>query len=348
MRHQYMLDKIKNFNIWSAIDSKLISLDEFYFRARLNTKSGRKQLFYEGWGNQDCLDFVDKMWDCKNDPARLDVHWTNKKSHKTGATIETGIFESTKYFDWLPPESRTVTILHVRPKEVNSDVGVLIAPTSREIGFKRRMKVALDLATSGVQSVLINNPFMGLRKPSHQFETVISKFSDYPLMAAACVEENRMVLQWMREQGMSTLCATGVSQGGFTTIAAALRLPFAVNVVAVVPPNSAEQVVIEGIPGRLCAWDALERTCPPNATAIESMRSVFNRTRLDRIVIPDNGSQIHLVAAKKDHYVPASSYNQLAHHLKNVGKIEWREGGHVSTIMERRVYTEAIKSALVN
>lgn len=332
--------------IISVIEDK-VSLDEAYFTARLKTASGKRQMFHDGWGDQRCLDYVDSVWDSTEDPAPLEINWREHRRYKGDLLVSRGNFPSTKYFDWLPAEARMAEMLFIRPQHMEIKRAVLIAPTSRESGYNLRTAMAYSLAKAGVACALIDNPFMGKRKPIEQFHSVIGKFSDYPLLAGACVEENRMVLNWLRQLGAHTICATGVSQGGFTAAAAALRLPFEIGVVSVVPPNSAEQVVAEGIPGRLCAWDSLNATCPTLGNAKLDMRKVFQRTRLDRIPVPAHQNKIHLIAAHRDRFIPAVSYQELAQHWKDVAIVEWSPGSHLATILDRDRHLRAVKSMLL-
>ena len=341
-----MLKKIQKFNLWSSIDDRVLSLDEMYFKARLRTKSGKKRLFYDGWGDQSTLNFVSSVWNCSASPEDLKIKWEDERNINGNCVISSGSFLNSKFSDWLPDESKKVKLMMIRPSNGISKAGVFFAPTSREIGFGRRIQIAIKLAEIGVTTVLIDNPYMGSRKPIGQFETVIAKFSDYPLMAAACIEENRMVLNWMKNLGMTNLCATGFSQGGFTSAAAAMKLSFPIKVIAIVPPNSAEEVVVNGIPGRMCAWDALDKTCPSGKNAIEDMRNVFEWTRLDRMPVPRNGTSIHLVAAFSDKFVPSESYKLLEHHWREIGTVEWRKGGHVSTILDKKKHLNSIKELL--
>jgi hypothetical protein len=186
---------------------------------------------------------------------------------------------------------------------------------------------------------------MGERKPTYQIGTVIGRLSDYPLMAAACIEENRSILQWMRDQGMTKICATGVSQGGFTSAVAGMKMDFPLHVVSVVPPNNSEEVVAHGIPGRLCDWDALKKTCP-GGNVRDELKKVFAWTSLDQISVPNNGTRITLIAAKKDKYVPSTSYDLLADRWKDVGHCEWRNCGHVATILDKRYHLKAIMDTM--
>jgi len=341
------VQKLRDFRLLSAIDSRVGSLDEVYFKARLRVKAGRKPLFHMGWGDNSVIDAVDQRWDAPGVAPMPTITWNADWKTSGPAYVRSGSFESTVYVDQLPDESKRVGILLVRPERERARYGVVLAPTSRELDFKRRMRTAMELARNGIWSLLLDNPLMGSRKPEGQFSTVVSKFSDYPLLTAACVEEVRMALEWMRGQGFTRLCAAGVSQGGYTSAAAGMRLQFSISVVAVATPHSGGPVVLDGIPGRMVDWAILDKTCPAGATAREHMEAVFERTRLDRLPDPVARPSITLFAAKRDRYVPEYSYQLLQDHWADMAKVVWTDGGHVSTILERTRYAKEIEESLL-
>ena len=341
------VQRLRDFRLLSALDSRVASLDEVYFKARLRVKAGRMPLFHMGWGDDDVIQAVKRRWDAPGAPPMPQIAWEGGWTTDGPAAVRAGSFESTVYVDKLPKESRRVGVLLLRPERARARYGVVLAPTSREVGFNRRMRTAMELAKNGIWSLLLDNPLMGSRKPKDQFSTVVAKFSDYPLLTAACVEEVRMGLEWMRAQGFSRLCAAGVSQGGYTSAAAGMRMPFSVRVVAVATPHSGGPVVLDGIPGRMVDWEALDRTCPHGGTAREHMEAVFERTRLDRLPAPQATPSITLFAARRDRYVPEYSYLLLQNHWREMAKVVWTDGGHVSTILERKRYAREIEESLL-
>jgi Alpha/beta hydrolase domain containing 18 len=341
-----ILNTIQGFNILSLIDRSLVSLDEAYFAFRKKTKSGRLQLFHQGWGDQNAVDYVGQNWMHEGNPSPANICWETPEKLCDGVTISRGTFTSKKYQRWMEEGCSNVNVVFIRPESGRAKKGVFIAPTSREKGFKRRLVLARKLARMGVGCMLIDNPFMGERKPRYQIDTVICRLSDYPLMIAACIEENRSILQWMNDYGMEKICATGVSQGGFTSAVAALRVDFPVGVVAVVPPNGVEDILRHGIPGRMLDWEALKSTCPSKSNPIDDMKEIFSFTRLDVIDVPRNGTSVKLIAAKRDKFITQNSYQQLEEHWKDFGNCQWNNCGHVASILDRKSHIKEIIKAL--
>lgn len=328
----------------SAIDSRLVSLDEVYYRARKRTRDGRVALFHKGWGNQAALDAIDERWSLPGFAPVPRITWNARDDARVGFVVA-GWMESSVYADQLPEESRRVSVMLIRPRtEVEGERrGVVLAPTSREAGFRRRWAWAKKLLSQGLAVMMVDNPFMGDRRPVGQVGGVLSHFADFPLTCAASAEECRSAVSWMLANGWDQVCVSGVSQGGFAAIVAALRSDTSrVLGVGVVPPHSAEPVIEEGVPGRMCAWDVLAEQCGGLQAAKRRMKPIFDRTRIDQLDLAGTAPRIVVVGARRDRYVPTASVQNIVEHLGERCKAEWTAGGHVSAILERRVYTDAI------
>lgn len=325
----------------TAID-RVTSLDELYHRARLRTRDGRLKLFHRGWGNQAALDAIHERWSIAGEAPVPTIRWSEKHVLRNGLRMRAGHMRSSVYADVLPRESRAASLLLLQTHESNG-TAVVIAPTSREADFSRRWRLAMELQTSGTTVVMLDNPFMGVRAPRHQRGTVLTHFADFPLTCAASVEECRSVVSWLLHTGMRHVCITGVSQGGFSAVVAAMRSrTSAVSAVAVVPPHSAEPIIKTGIPGRLCAWNTLALQCGGVERALERMMITFDRTRIDRLIVAGRAPRVTLFGGKRDRYVPPDSVGFIQAHLGARATTRWLEGGHVSTILERSVYRKEI------
>lgn len=328
----------------SAIDSRLVSLDEMYYLARKGTQDGRVALFHKGWGNQAALDAIDARWGRPGWAPVPRISWNAREDTRAGYVVG-GRMESKVYADQLPAESRWVSVLLVRPrKEAGGERrGVVLAPTSREEGFRRRWACAKALRRQGMAVMMVDNPFMGERRPAGQVGVVLSHFADFPLTCAALAEECRSAVSWMLANGWDQVCVSGLSQGGFSAIVAALRSDtHRVLGVGGVPPHSAEPVIEEGVPGRMCAWDVLAEQCGGLEAAKRRMKPIFERTRIDHMDLSGTEPRIVVVGATRNRYVPMSSVQNIVEHLGDRCKAQWTAGGHVSAILERRVYTDAI------
>ena len=334
--------------VLSLIDRKLVSLDEIYYLARLRTQDGKVELFHRGWGSQAALDAIDARWSLPGYGKVPSIRWNMAEDTAVGPVVG-GWMESEVYEDQLPEPSRRVTVVLVRPKgkKQHADKAVVLAPTSREGGFRRRWKWAAWLVKQGVTVMMVDNPFMGARKPADQMGSVLGHFTDFPLTCAASAEECRSAVRWLLAYGMKKVCVSGVSQGGFAAIVATLRSdPERVCGVAVVPPNSAEPVIEEGVPGRMCAWDTLASEFGGLEEAKARMKPIFERTRIDAMKLEGAVPKVVVFGGERDKYVPRSSVQRIADHLGTACTMHWTGGGHVSAILERKRYATAIIRSL--
>lgn len=187
---------------------------------------------------------------------------------------------------------------------------------------------------------------MGRRKPAAQHGVTLQYFSDFLVLAAAAIEETRAVLHWLHLQGLDTPCVAGISKGGYLAAVAGLRSPATPRVVALLPPHSGVPVLIDGLLGRLCDWDLLQRTSPSARPVRQLVTEVFAQTSLERLPPPAASQSVTLIAARRDRYVPREAYARLARHWHGRAQVRWLAGGHVSSIAERSHFLNAITDAL--
>ena len=66
----------------------------------------------------------------------------------------------------------------------------------------------------GISSILIENPYYGLRRPRKQLRSSLFYVSDLFVMGAALILESQVLLAWARSHGFSPLVCHGISMGG--------------------------------------------------------------------------------------------------------------------------------------
>lgn len=333
--------------ILSAADGWLGKLDQWYFAYHcfLNRKS--PPMFHKGWGSHEALAAVNSHWQSPGKPAELMIEWeADWKADAHDLWFRNGSFASPSHREHLPAESRTAYFRFVRPVLGKSGSVVVLTPTSREEGVDGRLPIARALARQGVATVLLESPFMGRRKPQAQYGATLSYFSDFLVLSAACIEEARSVLAWLSGQSFHNICIAGISKGGYLAAVAALRSPVPVHAVSLLAPHSGAPVLLEGLLGSLCDWSLLQATSGSSRPVREQMADLFEQTSLERLPLPDLQRRLTLVGARRDHYVPAGSYERMQRHWANCATVRWLRGGHVSSIAERRHVIRAITEAL--
>ncbi|HVL08988.1 MAG TPA: alpha/beta hydrolase family protein [Burkholderiaceae bacterium] len=330
----------------STIDGLIGKLDEWYFRFRWHRNRQEPLMFHQGWGSEGALDAVHAQWGSTAPPASIEIGWEQDWVAEQGVWIRRGSFATPAYAEHLPAESGMAFVHFVRPTLDETGPVVLLMPTSREAGVRLRMPAALALARHGISSLLLESPYMGRRKSPDQYQGVLSFFSDFLVLCAASIEEGRSLLGWLDRQGFDQLCVAGISQGGYLSSVTGLRAPVSTHIVAMLPPHSGVAVLVDGLLGRLCDWERLQQTCSLDSPVRQQMIELFAQTSLERLPPPAPHQRLTLVAARQDRYVPSTSYALLEQHWQQNADVRWLSGGHVSSIVERRHFIDAIVDTL--
>ncbi len=66
----------------------------------------------------------------------------------------------------------------------------------------------------GIASIILENPFYGLRKPKEQLRSSLHNVSDLFVMGGALILETLALLHWCEKEGYGPLGVSGVSMGG--------------------------------------------------------------------------------------------------------------------------------------
>lgn len=331
----------------STLDGLIGKLDEWYFHYHCHINRASPPLFHLGWGSHEALAAVNAQWHAPQHPRPIQIDWdADWREAEPGLWQRSGAFDTPLHAEWLPLESRRAFIHFVRSSPHADMPVVVIPPTSREAGVHARLPTARALARQGISSVLLESPFMGRRKPATQHGTTLSHFSDFLVLCAATIEEARSVLGWLGHHGFGPLCTAGISKGGYLATVAGLRSPVPSHVVALLPPHSGVPVLIDGLLGRLCDWEILQRTSGSTVPVRQQMIDLFDLTSLEHLPAPRPPQRLALIGARRDRYVPRHSYERLARHWQGHVDMRWLPGGHVSSIAERSHFLRAIHRTL--
>ena len=71
----------------------------------------------------------------------------------------------------------------------------------------------LSFSFLGVSSIILENPFYGLRKPKEQFRSSLQQVSDLFVMGAALILESLVIMNFCEREGFSPIIAHGISMG---------------------------------------------------------------------------------------------------------------------------------------
>jgi len=109
-----------------------------------------------------------------------------------------------------------------------------------------------------VASIILENPFYGLRKPKDQLRSSLHHVSDLFLMGAALIMESQVLLKWAQREGFGPLCCHGISMGGHMASLAATAWPLPIGVVPCLSWTSASVTFCQGVMSKAINWKLLE------------------------------------------------------------------------------------------
>jgi len=305
-------------------------------------RSNRLLFFRQGWGDLDLLKEIDRAGFSRSKPKKVDIRWEGA-SERGDAIIRHGSFRSPFQGPGFPDESRTGYVEFILPKGSPRETPVCLhlAATGDE-GFGRRRTVfGLPLAGRGIGSLILENPFYGMRRPPDQHRKMLNRFSDLWVMGRATVEEGQSLMLWLREAGFSRLGVCGISMGGHMAARIGALSVEPVAIAACVAPHSAGAVFTEGILKNYLAWEILNRQLDGMDRAIDFMRRILNLTDIRNYPLPARPDAVFLVAASRDAYIPPESASILHRHWPG-SNLKWIDTGHVgSFLFHRRDFLEA-------
>ena len=221
------------------------------------------------------------------------------------------------------------------------------------------------LKERGIASVLVENPYYGLRKPRKQLRSSLFFVSDLFVMGAALIFESQVLLRWAVEEGFGPLVCHGVSMGGHMACLSASAASSPVGVVPCLAATSASVTFCQGVMSRAINWSQLEhqlRDCPQYREEVwplvqspekydppsELTADVFMRGLMDECTHVGNYSppldteRVEIVRAEYDAYQPGHGVTPL--HLHYPGSVSTTiDEGHVrSYLFYQHVFRAAI------
>lgn len=326
------------------IERLLGGFDHLYFLLANRFTAGNPPLFRQGWGSAAAIDAVIARF--RSPGLAVEVHpgwdggWTEEKNYR----FRDGSFGTPMFLEFLPRECVLARFRVFQPLADMKCVVVMV-PTRFERGCKGREPLAIQLATHGIASVLLESPFMGRRRPDYQPTQMLASLSDFVLLGGTVIEEARSVISWLRHEGFEKICVTGISLGGYLAAVAGTSSVRPVAIVMFLAPHDGNVVYIDGLSRSLCHWPEMQRNCGSTEPVEAKFRAVFDAISLERIPEPEAGHRIIALGATGDRFVPPDSFRRMARHWP-ASELRWIRGGHVSSILRRRPYLEAIIDAL--
>jgi dienelactone hydrolase len=304
----------------------------------------RKPFFSDGWGDLADLASVTSIPDETAGVHPIAPVW-GAWEQDGRLEVRAGRFESPEAAVLpLPPESREAIVRQVRPLGAERGPTCVHLAATGEFGFSRRMRMARSLAAAGIGSILLENPYYGLRAPPEQNGPSVRTVADLLIMGRACVQEARSLLGWLHDQGHAQLGVSGFSMGGQTAAMTAGSVPFPVAGVPLAGSHSATAVFLEGVLRYVVDWDALAPD-GDHAAARKRLVSLLDSLSVQSLPAPALPAACIVVAGTRDAFVQPPSSQALHAHWEG-SELRWLPTGHVGGYLwNQGVYKSAIIDA---
>lgn len=282
-------------------------------------------VFAEGWGDEATLQKLqaDVAW--AGPIPDIEISWS-PTIRRDNLRLSEGTFESPAA-RILPEASRIATVLHVEPVTAPMANCLLLA-SFNDHGFDTRLKLAKLLAEHGVGSVLLENPYYGVRRPVHgqPLRTVVDFYS----MGAGAVLEGRSLLASLHAGSEAPVGVAGYSMGGNIAALVSATVPFPVATAGLAASHSPGPVWIDGLLSGAIVWDALSGT---NRKA--RLGAVLGSVSALTFPPPPHAKHAVLAAPAADGYIPHYAFEDLHAHWPG-SELRWIKGGHASVLLWRK------------
>lgn len=281
----------------------------------------RLRFFGDGWGDETVLARDDLPVSA---PPPLDVRWLQPR-RAGDLTIRDGWFDSAAP---LPDGARRGAVRRISPPVATERVCLLMAAWNDHT-YTTRTRLARSLATRGIGSVLLHQPYYGPRRPDDRPGSPIRTVSDFMMMGRAALDEGRGLLATIAAGGEMP-GVSGYSMGGNLAAIISATMPFPVATAPLAASHSPAPVYLDGVLRHGIAWDALGG----EASAAPDLRRILLTASALRLPPPAHVAAAVLVAARNDGYVPPSATEDLHRHWPG-SELRWERGGHATLLWLR-------------
>ncbi len=279
----------------------------------------RLRFFTDGWGDLSAIDAAD----IPSEPPRpIGIEWVSN-AVDDGITTSVGVFESP--VATLPDHARHGAVTRVLPVDGTDRMVVLMAAWN-EHDSRARFGIARRLARRGIGSLVLENPYYGIRRPNDHDGQPIRTVADFFRMGIGAVTEGRGLLAAVREEGFVPGVA-GYSMGGNVAALVSSTMPFPVATAPLAASYSPAPVYLDGALRGGIDWTALGGE---SSAEVRLREALLKASVLDRPA-PDHARHAVLVSARSDGYVPPTATRALHAHWPG-SELRWVGAGHATLL----------------
>lgn len=286
-----------------------------------------KRPFNLGWGNLDTVQWY--LDNARMVPPIAEVDVRVRPARRSGGVVVRDLeFESP--FEMLPPSVRTVRARWLTTHPEPERVVVLHAAWNDE-DYRTRGRIARDLLTRGIASVMPEHPLYGDRRRAKYLETPVPLVSDFCLMGRGGVLEGRSLAAHLHQAGYS-VGVSGYSMGGNVAGFVGTLVDFPVAMSATAASYSAGPPFMSGLLRKTIAWEALGGEVPE---VVDRISRVLHAGSLLDHTPPLHAVHAVLLAGTRDGFVPTAATQAIHHHWKG-SRMHWVNAGHASLLLTKR------------
>ncbi len=279
----------------------------------------RLRFFSDGWGD---LAAIGDATVPTGEPAPIPIDWVSE-TVDAGMEISVGVFESPSSV--LPDYARYGAVTRVVPRSGTDRMVVMMAAWN-EHDSRARFGIARRLAGRHIGSLVLENPYYGVRRPTDRDGQPIRTVEDFFRMGTGAVSEGRGLLATVRASGYVP-GVTGYSMGGNLAALVSSTMSFPVATAPLAASYSPSPVYLDGVLRSGIDWTALggEDTAAPQLRETLLAASVLDRPA------PEHARHAVLVSARLDGYVPPAATEALHAHWPG-SELRWLGGGHATLL----------------
>lgn len=288
----------------------------------LRSLRGSRRTFHRGWGDERLLPLNDAATFRWDEVSEIEVTW-GPEIAADGLVVADGTFESPA--PALPAESRTAVVRRVAPPEGARAWCVWMAAWN-DHEWATRTALARLAAAHGIGSVILMNPYYGMRRPRGAGLQPIATVSDFGVMGRAAVIEGAALLRSLRSSHLP-LGVAGYSMGANIGAMVSAVTGFPIATAALAVSHSPAPIFLTGPPRSAVAWSALG----PKDAAVGRLGGILGSASVLRLPRPAHADAAVLVGSRRDGFVPHQATIDLHAHWPG-SELRWLRGGHATML----------------
>ncbi len=293
----------------------------------------RLRFFTDGWGDRTVIETVVVPTE---EPDPISIDWVSEVTEDE-MQISVGIFESPAAV--MPDHARHGAVTLIAPRSGTDRVVVMMAAWN-EHDSRARFGIARRLAQRGIGTLVLENPYYGVRRPDDHDGQPIRTVDDFFRMGIGALTEGRGLLATVRSWGKVPGVA-GYSMGGNLAALVSSTMPFPVATAPLAASYSPSPVYLDGVLRSGIDWAPLGGE---NAAEAHLRETLLSASVLDRPP-PDHARHAVLVSARSDGYVPPAATEALHDHWPG-SELRWIGGGHATLLwFHKRALADAIEDS---